>query len=180
MQNYQEVSLQKKQAGIHYWQPCERRAIPLCCNAGKKGNMQVERAKSDTLVVNQLPDGSRVIVDPANEMVFALNATAGAAWDACSDPTTLAKVTEDMQRSFGPGITNELAEEAILQLHDKKLVKTSRSSSQTSRRKFIATLGAAAVPLVVSLTIADQRAHAQSAVSGTTTKKPCATAVCAA
>jgi len=136
--------------------------------------MQVERTNSDALVVNQLPDGSRVIVDPTNQTVHALNATAGAAWDACSGPTTLARVTERMQRSFGSGITSEFAEEAILQLQDKKLVNTSgTSSSQATRRRFLATLGVVAVPLVASLTIADQRAHALLATSVKPT--PCST-----
>ena len=65
--------------------------------------MQIERTNSDALVINKLPDGSTVIVDAKNEAVFALNPTAGAAWDACSAPTTLTGVTESMQRSFDPG-----------------------------------------------------------------------------
>jgi hypothetical protein len=60
--------------------------------------MQVERTNPAILVENKLPDGSRVIVDSANETVFALNATSGAAWDACSMPTTLSRVAEDMRR----------------------------------------------------------------------------------
>ena len=127
--------------------------------------MQVERTNLDTLVVNKLPDGSTVIVDAKNETVFALNATAGAAWDACSNPTTLSKVTESMQHSFGPEINEELAQEAILQLHDKNLVKTSGASSQATRREFLTTLSAIALPVVVSLSIADQRAYALVASS---------------
>jgi hypothetical protein len=138
--------------------------------------MQIERRNSDALVVNRLPDGSRVIVDPENERVLALNTTAGVAWDACSDPTTLSSVAERMQGSFGPAITEEFAEEAILQLEEKKLVTTTGSFSKATRRNFLATLSAVAVPLVVSLTIADQRAHAVYATSGVTTK-PCPTAV---
>ncbi len=127
--------------------------------------MQVQRRHLDALVVNQLPDGSKVIVNRDNETVFALNATAGVAWDACSNPTTLAQVTERMQRSFGPGITAEVAENAILQLEEKKLVTTSGSSSKTTRRKFIATLSAAALPLVVSLSLPEQQAYALTARS---------------
>lgn len=134
--------------------------------------MHVERVNPDSLVVNQLPDGSRVILDPTNERVLALNATAGAAWDACSDSTTLASVTQSMQRSFAPETTPELAEAAILQLQDKQLVRTSEAASQASRRRFLTTLGAVAVPFVVSLTIADQRAHTLYAASVKPT--PCA------
>jgi hypothetical protein len=134
--------------------------------------MQIARTNIEGLAVNPLPDGSRVIVDPKNEKVFALNATAGAAWDACSDPTTLSKVTEDMRRSLDPGITEELAEEAILRLQEQNLVAASGASAQTTRREVIATLGAIAVPLVVSLTMADQRAYAQSAQSGDARQRP--------
>ena len=134
--------------------------------------MQVERTNSDALVVNKLPDGSRVIVDKQNETVLALNATAGAAWDACSVSTTLAGVTASMQRSFDPGVTEELAEEAILQLQAQKLVTTAGSSPQATRRQFITTLGAIAIPLVVSLPIAEQRAYAQRARSAAPPKSP--------
>jgi hypothetical protein len=138
--------------------------------------MRIERTSSDALVVNKLPDGSTVIVDAKNEAVFALNSTAGAAWEACGGPTTLAAVTENMQRSFDPGVSEELAEEAILQLHDKKLVQASGVPSQASRRQFMTTMSSIALPLVVSLTIADQRAHAQN-TSSAPKPKPCATAV---
>lgn len=127
--------------------------------------MHVERMNPGPLTVNQLPDGSRVIVDQTNETVFALNAMAGAAWDACREPTTLTRVTDTMRRSFDPATTEGLAQEAILQLQDKNLVRTSESLPPATRRRFLATLGAAAVPLVVSLTIADQRAYAGIASS---------------
>jgi len=134
--------------------------------------MQVERTKLNALVVNELPDGSKVIVDSRNEKVFALNATAGAAWDACSGPTTLHRVAQEMQRSLNPGITEELAEEAILRLQEKNLVATSGSFSATTRREVLATLSAIALPLVVSLTMADQKAYAQNAGSVTNTDRP--------
>lgn len=128
--------------------------------------MHVERVNSDALVVNQLPDGSRVMRDTTTDKLYALNPTAGAAWDACSDPTTLENVAQTMQRSFDPEITEEIAEEAILQLQDHNLVKTSESPSLGSRRRFLAAMGAAAVPLVVTLTVGDQRAYAKKARSG--------------
>ena len=128
--------------------------------------MQIERTNSNDLVVNGLPDGSRMIVDAKSEQVFALNATAGAAWDACSNPTTLSDVADDMRRSFGSEVTNELAEQAILQLEEKNLVTVTGLSAKTSRRQALATLGAVALPLVVSMTLADQRAFAQTARSG--------------
>lgn len=132
--------------------------------------MEVVRTNSDALVVNKLPDGSRVIVDPKNETVLALNATAGAAWDACTSPTTLSKVTEDMRRSFDRTVTEDLAAEAILRLEEQQLVKT--SGLQPNRRQFMATLGAAALPLVASLPLVEQRAYAQKARSAPSTPPP--------
>lgn len=129
--------------------------------------MQIKRAGSDDLKVNQLPDGSKVIVDSRNDKVFALNATASAAWDACGNPTTLAKVAEDMQHSFNPGVTEEIAESVLLKLAEQNLVTVSGSASTTTRREVLATLSAVALPLVVSLTMGEQRAHAQSTGSGT-------------
>jgi hypothetical protein len=129
--------------------------------------MQVQRAGSNDLKINQLPDGSKVIVDSRNDKVFALNATAGAAWDACSNPTTLSKVTQEMQHSFNPGVTEELAEAAILRLQEQNLVTVSGSAPGTTRRAVLATLTAVAVPLVVSLTMGEQRAHAQQTGSAT-------------
>jgi hypothetical protein len=155
----------------------DRRLDPTC-RPKREVNMQIERTNSDALVVNKLPDGSTVILDAENEVVFALNSTAGAAWDACSAPTTLARVTENMQQSFDPGISEELAEEAIRQLYDKKLVKTSGTLSELSRRQFITTISSITLPLVVSLSIGEQRAHAKVASSGgqrgEPKPKPCA------
>lgn len=127
--------------------------------------MQIERKDSNDLVVNGLPDGSKVIVDSKNEMVHALNATAGAAWDACGSQNTLSAVAAAM-RGADPTITDEVAEQAILQLEEKKLVKTGFLHN-ANRRQVLAGLTAVALPLVVSMTMTEQRAFAQVANSGT-------------
>jgi len=132
--------------------------------------MQVERVNAEGLAVNRLPDGSRIFTDEKNGTVFALNAAAGAAWDACSQATSLSGVAKSMRRDFDPHATDELAQEAVAQLREKNLVTTSEEVPSPSRRRLIAGLSAAAIPLVVSLTIADQRAHAVLANS----VKPCA------
>ncbi len=127
--------------------------------------MQVERTNTGDLVVNALPDGSKVIVDSRNDKVFALNATAGAAWDACSSTTTLSEVTANMKRTLNTGVTEDLAEQAILSLQAQNLVTASGASAGTSRRQVLATLGAIALPLVVSMTMSDQKAYAGGAMS---------------
>jgi len=138
--------------------------------------MQVERVNPEGFIVNQLPDGSRIFTDEKSQTVFALNAVAGAAWDACSRPITLAGVAKEMRRAFDPQVTDDLAEEAVAQLREKNLLATSEELLSPGRRRLIAGLSAAAIPLVVSLTIADQRAH--SVMAASTKPKPCATAVC--
>lgn len=126
--------------------------------------MQIQRASINTLVKN-LPDGSKVLVDNSNEKVYALNATAGAAWEACSSSTTLSQVTENMRRSLDPGVTDDLAEDAVMQLAEQGLVATSESATGPSRRKLLFALGAVALPMVVSLTVGQQRAYASQATS---------------
>ncbi|MGA7244124.1 MAG: PqqD family peptide modification chaperone [Terracidiphilus sp.] len=127
--------------------------------------MQVERVNTKDLVVNSMPDGSRVIRNSNNETVFALNATAAAAWDACSSATTIAGVAEEMRRSFDPNVTDELAEACIVQFEEKKLVKISNAAPKATRRQVLAGLSAVALPLVVSLTVGEQKAHASRAES---------------
>lgn len=127
--------------------------------------VQVERVNSSKFDVNSMPDGSRIIRNTEDETVIALNATAAAAWDACSSGTTIAAVAKEMRRSFDPHVTDELAEASIFELQDKKLVTISGSGFKATRRELLAGLGAVALPLVVSLTIGEQKAHAQEANS---------------
>lgn len=127
--------------------------------------MLVQRVSSSKLAVNAMPDGSRIIRNSESETVFALNATAAAAWDACSSATTVVAVAEEMRRSFDPSVTDELAEASIFELRDKKLVTITGSGFKATRREVLAGLSAVALPLVVSLTIGEQKAHAQQASS---------------
>lgn len=133
--------------------------------------MQIERRDTSDLIVNGLPDGSKMIVDSRNEKVFALNPTAGAAWDACGSQTTLAKVAEEMRRGNST-VTEEQAEQAIQQLQQNDLVRTSGLLRNASRRQVLAGLTAVALPLVVSMTMTEQRAFAQVANSGQPPQDP--------
>jgi hypothetical protein len=128
--------------------------------------MQVERVNSESMTDNRLPDGSRILVDAGSEKVFALNATAGAAWDACSAPATLAEMTAEMQRTVNPSVSEELAAEAIRQLEEQKLVRTSGAPALPSRRAFMGTMTAVAtLPVVAALTMTEQRAYARNSAS---------------
>lgn len=134
--------------------------------------MQIEPRDLNGLVVTGLPDGSKMIVDSKSERVYALNATAGAAWDACSRQTTLSGVADDMRRAVGSQVTDEVAEQAIQQLNEKNLVKTAGLLKNASRRQVLAGLTAVALPLVVSMTMTEQKAFAQVANSGDRSDPP--------
>jgi hypothetical protein len=71
-----------------------------------------------------------------------------------------------MRRTCNPAITDEAAEQAILQLHEKELVKTSGLLRNANRRRVLAGLSAVALPLIVSMTMSEQRAFAAVANSG--------------
>ncbi len=135
--------------------------------------MLITRKNTDELIENKLPDGSRLLVDSKNERVVALNGIAGAAWDACGAPTTLASAAEEMRRSLGTEVSDQVVEEAIAQLQEKDLVSAAVAlPTASSRRAFIAKLGVAAVPLVVAMTMREQRAYAGTTGSAMTGKGP--------
>jgi hypothetical protein len=127
--------------------------------------MKVERVNCGNLTVNAMPDGSRIIRNSEDNTILALNATAGAAWDACASATTIPGVADAMRRSFDSTVTDELAEASVLELQDKKLVTITGTGFKATRRQVLAGLSAVALPLVVSLTVGEQRAHAQHANS---------------
>ena len=127
--------------------------------------MKIERANCGNFAINTMPDGSRIIQKSDDDTVLALNSTAAAAWDACTSANTVAEVAETMRRSFNSGVTNELAEASVMELQDKKLVTISGSEFKATRRQLLAGLGAVALPLVVSLTVGEQKAHAEHASS---------------
>ena len=127
--------------------------------------MIVERVNCGNLAINPMPDGSRIIRNSETNTVLALNATAAAAWDACKSATTVKAVADEMRLSFNPDVTDELAEASLQELQHKKLVSISGSTFKATRRQILAGLGAVALPLVVSLTVGEQKAHAQHAAS---------------
>jgi len=127
--------------------------------------MKVERVNCGNFAINSMPDGSQIIRNSDDNTVLALNPTAAAAWDACASANTVAGVAETMRRSLGPNVTEELAEASLAELQEKKLVSISGSEFKATRRQILAGLGAVALPLVVSLTVGEQKAHAEHASS---------------
>ncbi len=102
-----------------------------------------------------------------------MNAVAGVAWDACRESTTLSAIAEQLQGTLDPQVAGELARAAIAELEDKKLVRSSGGAQPITRRRVVGSLGATlALPLVASLTMADQKAYAGNASSSQLGHRP--------
>ncbi len=124
---------------------------------------------AESIRIEKLSDGSLVICDLLSKRVHSLNPTAAAAWEACaraaSEPTILAAV----QAKVGPSIDEEAVWSAIQSLQEADLIHVQEPELETvaapilgqSRRRVLANLGVAiAVPAVITLTMADQKAYA--------------------
>jgi hypothetical protein len=143
---------------------------------GGLNQMKVERtSSSEKLIIEKLPDGSTAIYDAGSKTVFSLNATAGAAWEACHGTTTLAGVVDAMQASYDPAVTDEIALEALSQLQEKGLLRISEAPLLPSRRSAVGIAAGVLVPVVLALTSMEQRAFALQAGSTTTTAAPTTT-----
>lgn len=127
---------------------------------------RIVRSGSPELVVQTLPDGSAAIFDAATKNVYSLNPSAAAAWDSCASATTLSELAGAMSRRLSAPVTEDLAHEAVAELSAAGLVTVShRERFGTSRRELIKQVAGVAIPVVLVLTGAEQRAHAQSANS---------------
>jgi hypothetical protein len=123
-------------------------------------------------VVEKLPDGSTAVFDTATNTIHSLNAGAAAAFDACREKTAVAQLMRSMSQALGVPVSEEIALTAIAELERAGLVACSGAALGDSRRSILKALGTAAgvgVPVVLSLTGAEQRLYAAVAGSGTTT-----------
>jgi hypothetical protein len=128
-------------------------------------DIEVLRTSSE-LVAQTLPDGSTAIFEVPTKNVYSLNQSAAAAWEACASATTLRQIAAGMSKKLGIPVTDDLAHEAVSELAAVGLVKvTSGESLGASRRNMLKQVAGLAVPVVLVLTGAEQRAHAQVAGS---------------
>jgi hypothetical protein len=122
-------------------------------------------------IVEKLPDGSTAIFDKVTNTVHALNASAAAAFEACHEPVTLSALTAVIEQRLGRAVTEDTALEAVAELERAGLVSASGTTEElrnASRRQLLKAAGVA-LPVVLSLTAAEQRAFAAQAVSAPTT-----------
>lgn len=129
-------------------------------------DIEVLRSKSSDLIVQTLPDGSTAIFEVSTKNVYSLNASAAAAWEACASANTLSQIAATMSRKLDVPVTEDLAHEALSELVAVGLVKLNPGESLgTSRRDMLRKVAGVALPAVLVLTGAQQRAHAQGAGS---------------
>ena len=128
--------------------------------------IEIVRSGSSELVVQALPDGSAAIFEVATKNVYSLNPSAAAAWEACTSATTLSELATAMSRRLNAPVTEDLAHEAVSELAAVGLVTiTPAERLGSSRRELLKQVAGVAIPAVLVLTGAEQRAHAQGAGS---------------
>jgi len=124
-----------------------------------------------SLAVEQLPDGSTAIFDERSKSVHSLNPSATVVWRACASGATLAQIMTALAAHFGAPVDAEVANHAIAQLRQSKLIEPNTPAAvpvagavmEMGRRsilKRVGSLGAIAVPVVLTLTAAEQRGYA--------------------
>jgi hypothetical protein len=125
--------------------------------------LEIVRSGSSECIVQALPDGSTAIFEVATKNVYSLNPSAAAAWEACVSATTLSRLATAMSRRLNRPVTEDLAHEAVSELVAVGLVSvTPAEQLGTSRRAMLKQVAGVALPVVLVLTGAEQRAHAQA------------------
>jgi hypothetical protein len=114
----------------------------------------------------QLPDGSTVVVETATNTVHSLDPLAAAAFHASARTTD--GIAREMGATLGRPVTENEALEAIVELERAGLV-TSSVRPDATRRALLRAAGIA-IPAVLTLTAAEQRA--QAFVSGSFSAPP--------
>jgi hypothetical protein len=134
--------------------------------------LEVRQIRPNSFVTEKLPDGSTAVLDTATTTVHSLNLSAAAAFEACRETKTVPQLMQSMGEILGAPVTEEVALAAVSELDMAGLVSCSEpvpEGDRASRRSLLRSMGTAAavaVPVVLSLTSAEQRAYAINAGSG--------------
>jgi len=135
----------------------------------------------EAIVAEKLADGSTAIFDQRSQSVHSLNPSATVVWEVCAGGATLTQILASLEDRFGAPVDVTMAEHAIAQLRQAGLIECDEPIAgaiiEQSRRSLMKTVGAlgAALPVVLTLTATEQRAHARIASSETTTAAPTTT-----
>jgi len=118
--------------------------------------------------VENLPDGSVVICDERSKAIHSLNASAASVWRACAEGASESHLFAALADGEQHG-SDEALRTAIHQLQQAHLIEpgcnvASEATVNQGRRAMVRALGTA-VPLVLTLGAAQQRAYAGGAKS---------------
>jgi hypothetical protein len=133
----------------------------------------------ESLSIERLSDGSTAIVDNRVKSVHSLNPSATLVWEACAKGATTAQICKAIEAKSGSPADAEVIYHALAQLQRANLIESespiSAENIDLGRRSMLKRAGAAgaiAIPVVLTLTAAEQRAYAFQSGSGTTTPAP--------
>ena len=132
------------------------------------------RSTDNRFLAERLPDGSTAIFDSQTDAVHSLNPSAALVLEICEEPATVDHVAAVLRRCTDCGAPAETAVEILGRLEAAELVVRTPAavSMQPNRRdvlKRAASAAALALPVILTLTGAEQRLYAQAASSGVTT-----------
>ncbi len=132
----------------------------------------------EALTIERLSDGSTAIVDNRAKSVHSLNPSATLVWDACAQGATVARIQAAIEAKSGFPVETESIHQALAQLQRANLIESDAPMAMEAvdlgRRTMLkraGTVGAIAIPVVLTLTATEQRAYAVQIISGTTTTR---------
>jgi hypothetical protein len=141
-------------------------------------SLKYARKNLSGFVVEKLPDGSTALFDRATKTVHSLNSSAAAAFELCREPKSVSELAREMSDALAIPVTDVMALAAAGELEQAGLVigtgARQAEDERASRRAMLKAAGVA-LPIVLSLTAAEQQAHAAMAISGTTSTTPAPT-----
>lgn len=133
---------------------------------------------NESLTVEKLSDGSMAIVDNRTKSVHSLNATAALVWEACARGASVDEIRRAVELAAQSPVSEEIVLKALAELRKADLVESNAPNfaaepdlGRRSVLRRVAAAGAVAVPVVLTLTAAEQKAYAFQSQSGTTTQQ---------
>jgi hypothetical protein len=111
------------------------------------------RIGKESLVVEELADGSIAILDKQSRSIHLLDQIAGLVWRACGERSTLAEISAAVSASLGRSIDDQALRSALDQLLSVKLIQAEEALPSPlaflDRRELFKTLGTA-IPMVTT------------------------------
>jgi hypothetical protein len=135
-----------------------------------------ERPPADRYLVERLPDGSAAVFDRETAAVHSLNEPAAFAWECCIEPRTLSELAEALGEA-GVLDAQAVAAACVRELTAAGLLgarETAGALPERTRRQAFRLLlqGAAVVPVVLTMSVAEQHVFAQGTGSPIATPTP--------